>query len=262
MDNATATPSKTEQKPSAAAELQHGLAAGAHEVSDGVKHLAQDVAGQAKKTAETALAARKDVAVEGVRSVALALRHTSERLRTENEGPLPDFVSKAADRVEQVSSYLQSRTLGQVVSDVESFARREPALFLGGAFVGGLVGGRFLKSSAPTRSDAPQKSSEGSRAGVPKLSFEERDTLPGASAGSRMGIQGSAASSAPSFPRPSAEAKTSPYASGYASTEKGAAHEGKPTFPVQGAAAPSPRATTLGVGVGATSSHDPGRGRV
>jgi hypothetical protein len=158
-----------------AAELQHGLVAGAHEVSDGVKHLAQDVAGQAKKTAETALASRKDVAVEGVRSVAQALRQTSEHLRTENQGPLPDFVSKAADRVEQVSSYLQSRTLGQVLGDVESFARREPALFLGGAFVGGLVGGRFLKSSAPARPYSPQTHQGGQRAYLPERSFEERN---------------------------------------------------------------------------------------
>ncbi|MET0795363.1 MAG: hypothetical protein ABW061_27840 [Polyangiaceae bacterium] len=37
--------------------------------------------------------------------------------------------------------------MGDVLGDVGSFARREPAMLLRGAFVLGLLGGRFLKSS-------------------------------------------------------------------------------------------------------------------
>jgi hypothetical protein len=250
------TPENNGAKPSAggipttaAAELQHGLVAGAHDVSDGVKHLAQDVAGQAKKTAETALASRKDVAVEGVRSVAQALRQTSEHLRSENQGPLPDFVSQAADRVEQVSSYLQSRTLGQVLGDVESFARREPALFLGGAFVGGLVGGRFLKSSAPARAYSPPTPNGGQRPRLPERSFEERDTVPGA------GVQGRTFAH-----RPAPVAKPSSYSTpGSVSTSSGS------SVPAHGTGASSAPSTTSGTGTngGTTgSSNDHARGRL
>jgi hypothetical protein len=37
-----------------------------------------------------------------------------------------------------------------MVRNVEDFARRQPALFIGGAFMLGLLGARFLKSSAQT----------------------------------------------------------------------------------------------------------------
>jgi hypothetical protein len=146
------------EKPGAAAELQHGIASGAHDISEGVKHLAEDVVEQAKTTAGTALGARKDEAVEGVRSVARALRKTGEHLQSQNQTVLTDYVGKAADRIDEASHYLQSRTLGQVLGDVENLARREPALFLGGAFVAGLIGGRFLKSSSPSRANESHES--------------------------------------------------------------------------------------------------------
>jgi len=59
------------------------------------------------------------------------------------------YMGRAASQVENVARYLHDKNLGQVVGDLESFARREPVLFVGGALVVGLLGGRFLKSTAP-----------------------------------------------------------------------------------------------------------------
>ena len=50
-----------------------------------------------------------------------------------------------------------------MLGDVGTFARREPAMFLGGAFVLGLLGGRFLKSShvrPPSTNAGPRNSSD------------------------------------------------------------------------------------------------------
>jgi hypothetical protein len=148
----------TDQK-GATAELRQGLTRGIHEISEQVTHLAHDVSGEAKETAEAALSAKKEVAVKGVRSVARALRKTSDELRAEDNGALPGYVSQAADRVESASRYLESKTLAQVLDDVEGFARREPALFLGGAFALGLIGGRFLKSSTPASQPGARRQS-------------------------------------------------------------------------------------------------------
>jgi hypothetical protein len=60
-----------------------------------------------------------------------------------------DYFGRVATQVEGMSSYLQTKGFGDVVDDLESFARREPVLFVGSAFVVGLLGGRFLKSSRP-----------------------------------------------------------------------------------------------------------------
>jgi hypothetical protein len=60
-----------------------------------------------------------------------------------------NYIEQAADQVERLSSYLQGNDLGRLVGDVERFARRQPAVFLGGMFLAGLIGARFLKSSQP-----------------------------------------------------------------------------------------------------------------
>ncbi len=158
-------PAGTEpRKSEAVTALTDGLSAGAHEISKEIQHVAGDVAGEAKKAAETKLDAGRDFAAEQLGSVADALRHTTEHLRSQDSG-LSDYVARAASSVESVSRYMQTRTVSQLIGDVEGFARREPALFLGGAFVLGLVGGRFLKSATPrpTRSAATPGSAAGAR---------------------------------------------------------------------------------------------------
>ena len=43
---------------------------------------------------------------------------------------------------------MREKDVQAIVRDVERYAREQPALFLGGAFVLGLLGARFLKSTA------------------------------------------------------------------------------------------------------------------
>ena len=143
----------------ASSKLKDGLVQGAHSVTDEVKHVAGEVAGEAKKAAESKLGAGKDFAAEHLGSVAKALRHTGDQLRTKESG-VTEYVTMAADSVDKVSHYLQTRTLSQLMGDVEGYARREPAVFLGGTFFMGLLGGRFLKSATPhvaTTRNGPSK---------------------------------------------------------------------------------------------------------
>lgn len=134
-----------------ALDMKDSVSEGVRDLGNEVKHIAGDVAGEARKTAEIQLAGGKSRAAKGLGSVAEALHTTSAHLREQEKGELADYVVRAANQVEAASSYLAARTIGQIVADVERFARREPALFLGGAFAIGLVGGRFLKSSRPAR---------------------------------------------------------------------------------------------------------------
>jgi hypothetical protein len=134
-----------------ALDMKDSVAEGVRDLGNEVKHIAGDVAGEARKTAEIQLAGGKSRAAKGLGSVAQALHTTSAHLREQEKGELADYVVRAANQVEAASSYLAARTIGQIVADVERFARREPALFLGGTFAIGLVGGRFLKSSRPER---------------------------------------------------------------------------------------------------------------
>jgi hypothetical protein len=110
---------------------------------------AGDIASQAREQVGTQLSGQKDRVAEGLGGMAQALRQTGQQMRDQDQLGLTGYVDRAASQVESFSSYLRENDMGRVVDDVERFARREPALFLGGAFVLGLLGARFLKSSRP-----------------------------------------------------------------------------------------------------------------
>ena len=115
------------------------------------KQKAQDLAGQAQQKAtqrvESGLAKGKSQAAETLNTVAQSLVISGQQLRERNQQGVSRFVDQAADRVQRVSNYLQKTDLSEIVDSAEQFARRRPALFLGGAFALGLLGARFLKSS-------------------------------------------------------------------------------------------------------------------
>jgi len=107
---------------------------------------------EAGRKAVTGINSQKTKAAEGLGSVAQALRQSGETLRSKNpETPIPQYISSAADQVERLSGYLRANSVGDMVNGLEQFARSQPALFIGSAFMLGLIGARFLKSSG--RSD-------------------------------------------------------------------------------------------------------------
>lgn len=123
----------------------------AKQAVDQVQQKAQEVAGQAQDQAKSAMAARKEQAVDQLGSVAQAFRTTSNELRGQDKTMIAQYAEKAADQVERISGYLQARDVDQLVNEAEGFARRQPELFLGGAFLLGVLVGRFVKSSGERR---------------------------------------------------------------------------------------------------------------
>jgi len=121
----------------------------AGQVTDQAQQTAGQVVDQARQQVSSRLGDQKDRAAESLVSVAQALRQTGQQLREQDQQGVTHYIDQAASRVERLSNYLQQNDLGQLVDDVEQMARRQPALFLGGAFVLGLLGARFLKSSRP-----------------------------------------------------------------------------------------------------------------
>lgn len=118
-------------------------------VVDQAKQTISNVAGQAGDKVVSTLDGQKDRAAEGLGSVAQALRQTGDQLRDKDQGAAHQYVSSAADQMERLSGYLRSTNVREIVSSVERFARDQPALFLGSAFLLGVLGARFMKSSSP-----------------------------------------------------------------------------------------------------------------
>ena len=107
------------------------------------------IVGRVREQATSQLNTQKDKATEGVASVAHAVRDTTQRLREEKHDTVARYVEQAADQVERFSERLKNKDVGELLNDAQRLARRQPALFVGGAFAVGLLGARFLKSSAP-----------------------------------------------------------------------------------------------------------------
>lgn len=116
-------------------------------VVDGAQEKVGQVVDQAKQQTTSLLSARKDQAAETLYTVAHALRQTGQQLREQDQAPVGQFADTVATRVESVSGYLQNRDVRQLVDESESFARRNPGVFIGGAVTLGVLAARFLKSS-------------------------------------------------------------------------------------------------------------------
>jgi hypothetical protein len=123
----------------------------AREVAEQAQEKAGQALDQAQQQARSALNQQKGRAAEGMESMVQALRDTGRQLRHQEHGTMAQYTEQAADKIENFSSSLREKDVDEIVRDVENFARREPALFLGGALALGFMVSRFLKSSERRR---------------------------------------------------------------------------------------------------------------
>ena len=125
--------------------MDQGNVTGSHSNS------ARGVAERVRDTATAQLSTQKTRATEQLGSIAQAVRQTSQPLRDNQQDAIAQFVEKAADQIERFSSQLRDKDIPELLDDAQRFARRQPAVFIGGAFALGIVAARFLKSSENRR---------------------------------------------------------------------------------------------------------------
>jgi hypothetical protein len=113
-----------------------------------IRDKAADLAQGAKEQARAQYDEKKGAAVGELGALASSLRRVVDDLGTSNPNNMSGkVVSTIADRLESFGQSLEGKDLDHVVRDVETFARRNPAAFLGGAVALGFLASRFLKSS-------------------------------------------------------------------------------------------------------------------
>jgi hypothetical protein len=110
-----------------------------------------------KDGATAQLSNQKNKATDGLGTLAAAVRKTCQPLRESDQTTLASYVEQAADGIERFSSDLRQRDIGELVNEAQRFARRKPALFIGGAFAVGVLAARFLKSSAEAGTLEPSR---------------------------------------------------------------------------------------------------------
>jgi hypothetical protein len=115
------------------------------------KQQAMGAAQAATSRAQAAIEGQKTSAAESVHVVADALRRASHDLDDQNQRMMGQAAAWAAEGLERFSQSLRERELGTLLDQAEDLARRQPAVFVGGAVALGFVVSRFLKSSAERR---------------------------------------------------------------------------------------------------------------
>jgi len=108
----------------------------------GAKDLASHAGEKLMNVAETEKKAGTDFA-EGM---AGAIRRAADEF-ADDVPQAAQYIRGAADQVDYITKSLRDRNVGQLISDVEDFARRQPTAFLGATVIAGFVAMRFLKSS-------------------------------------------------------------------------------------------------------------------
>jgi len=120
----------------------------ATDVAETLKSSAQDVIGKVSGEASRAAHQAQDSAADEVQGVASALRTAADELRSGS--PQERTFSQLADGLADASDAMRDKDLGEMMGDLNSFARRNPLVFLGGAALLGFAATRFAKASTRT----------------------------------------------------------------------------------------------------------------
>jgi len=95
---------------------------------------------------------QKNRAADGLGGIADVIRNAGNELRGENE-TLAQYVDAASDQLRRFATTIRQRGVADMMDDVNRFAKRNPAVFIGGAFLVGIGIARFLKASADRGDD-------------------------------------------------------------------------------------------------------------
>ncbi len=144
-----------------ASDLSHGsIQAGKH-VADVAREQASDVAAEAGRQGrdllQRAQGQLEEQAAQGQQRLANRLLSLSDELRSMSDGSgqgvAADLARQAAAQVHDAGKWMEDRKPRQVVNEMQSFARRRPAVFLAMAAGAGLVAGRLSRGLKEASSD-------------------------------------------------------------------------------------------------------------
>jgi len=92
----------------------------------------------------------REMAAEGLQTLAGNMRRISTDMETQQPA-IADVTETVAEQTERLATYVRETDAREMLRTVEDAARRQPLLFMGGAFVIGLAAARFLKAAGSQR---------------------------------------------------------------------------------------------------------------
>src|SRR3990170_3063264 len=160
-------------------EEPNPLAEAGQQAGESVGHLAERAADIGLQQADRG----KEQAAMGISHVADSIRRVSMDMQGE-QPQIASVAETAADQAERIATYLQQTDAREIISKVEDVARRQPLIFLGGAFLLGVAASRFIKAA----SGASTQASTGYQSGKAGGYRSTTDSWQAAGPGGRNGL--------------------------------------------------------------------------
>lgn len=158
-DRSTSTSLADRPMSGSSEEQEHPLAQTGQQAGETMGHLAERASNLGFQQADE----RRETAAQRLRTLASSIRKVSSDMESE-EPSMANLASTAADQTERLAGYLRNTDARHMLNTAEDFARRQPALFLGGAFLLGLAATRFIKAANGGESAGSRASGVGGRA--------------------------------------------------------------------------------------------------
>lgn len=136
------TTSTLDQPATGSGESEHPLAEAGKEATERAGHLAERATDIGLKTADRG----REQAASGIDKVAETIRRVSADMEMDQPA-IANAAETAADQADRVAQYLRETDARQMIGNVEEMARRQPLIFLGGAFLLGVAASRFIKAA-------------------------------------------------------------------------------------------------------------------
>lgn len=107
---------------------------------------ARGTAAEALRGGRDLLERQRHLAAEEVEGIAKALRGSVRQLHEQRQESIAGYAEWSAEGLSRLASLLRERDAGSLLRQVNDFARRQPALFFGGALATGFLISRFARS--------------------------------------------------------------------------------------------------------------------
>jgi hypothetical protein len=134
------------------------------EAAGTLKRQGQQLREEAREGIQRFATHRKQEAASFLKDVSSALDEITSKLGEQGYDRVARYAGVAAEKLRQVGDDLPQRDLGDMLRQVEDFARERPAVFLGALFIAGFGAARFLQASADVssveRDEAPDNPEE------------------------------------------------------------------------------------------------------
>ena len=98
-------------------------------------------------------------AADGIEALGETIRRITSDLQVEQPA-IANVADTAAEQTERVATYLREHDTREILKNIEDLARRQPVLFLGGAFVLGVAASRFIKAAGGGQSNEASRASQ------------------------------------------------------------------------------------------------------